>query len=77
MTKGDTLNLSCSVDSHPASSDPVWIFIGTSDKLKNHNKGGNLIITNVNMQHAGEYVCVVAYMNTLLNTFININVISK
>ncbi|KAA0701802.1 hypothetical protein E1301_Tti023229 [Triplophysa tibetana] len=47
VNEGDTLRLSCTVDSHPASSDPVWTLNGSTDKLMNHTSGENLTITNM------------------------------
>ncbi|KAI7801207.1 neuronal acetylcholine receptor subunit alpha-10 precursor [Triplophysa rosa] len=76
VKEGETLNLSCTPDSHPASSVPLWIFIGTTDKLQNIS-GENLSYTNVSKKHGGKYVCAVAYMNVLLTTSININIINN
>ncbi|XP_057206555.1 uncharacterized protein LOC130564491 [Triplophysa rosa] len=76
VKEGETLNLSCTPDSHPASSVPLWIFIGTTDKLQNIS-GENLSYTNVSKKHGGKYVCAVAYMNVLLTTSININIINR
>ncbi|KAA0701797.1 hypothetical protein E1301_Tti016412 [Triplophysa tibetana] len=75
VNEGDTLRLSCTVDSHPASSDPVWTLNGSTDKLMNHTSGENLTITNVSTQHAGEYVCTVNYTDKPWNKSININVV--
>ncbi|XP_056613104.1 sialic acid-binding Ig-like lectin 13 [Triplophysa dalaica] len=75
VNEGDTLRLSCTVDSHPASSNPVWTLNVTTDKLMNLTSDGNLTITNVSSQHAGEYVCSVKYRDMPWNTSININVV--
>ncbi|XP_077063918.1 sialic acid-binding Ig-like lectin 14 [Siphateles boraxobius] len=75
VMEGDTLRLNCSVESHPPSSDPVWSFSGTADKIRNHTSAENLMITNVRKEHAGIYVCEITYMNETLNASITINVI--
>ncbi|KAK7156784.1 hypothetical protein R3I94_006736 [Phoxinus phoxinus] len=77
VMEGDTLRLNCTVESHPPSSDPVWSFNGTVDKIRNHTSAENLMITNVRKEHAGIYVCEMTYMNETLNASITINVIRE
>ncbi|KAK7156787.1 hypothetical protein R3I94_006737 [Phoxinus phoxinus] len=77
VMEGDTLRLNCTVESHPPSSDPVWSFNGTADKIRNHTSAENLMITNVRKEHAGIYVCEMIYMNETLNASITINVIRE
>ncbi|CAM4555702.1 unnamed protein product [Leuciscus chuanchicus] len=75
MMEGDTLRLNCTVESHPPSSDPVWRFSGTADKIRNYTSAENLMINNVRKEHAGIYVCEMTYMMETLNASITIKVI--
>ncbi|KAF4104373.1 hypothetical protein G5714_015360 [Onychostoma macrolepis] len=75
VQEGDTLSLSCTVESHPPSSDPVWSFSGTTDTFMNQTSAESLTITNVTQEHAGVYICMRTYRNKTLNTYFTISVI--
>lgn len=75
--EGDTLRLNCTVEGHPPSSDPVWRFNGTADKIRNYTYAEYLMITNVRKEHAGIYICEMTFMMETLNASITINVIRK
>ncbi|XP_029593416.1 uncharacterized protein LOC115177071 isoform X2 [Salmo trutta] len=58
VREGDTLNLTCSVDSYPPSSSNItWGKNGTTALEQNNSGLATLIISNMTREHAGEYVC--------------------
>uniref|UniRef100_A0A672KZE2 Sialic acid-binding Ig-like lectin 14 n=2 Tax=Sinocyclocheilus grahami TaxID=75366 RepID=A0A672KZE2_SINGR len=75
VREGDTLSLSCTVESHPPSSDPVWSFSGITNIFMNQTSTKYLTIANVGKQHAGVYSCMRTYGNKTLNASITIDVI--
>lgn len=52
-TSGETVRLSCNVDSNPAP-ETTWIKVGSSSVMSSDTK---LVIRNVNEDHVGEYLC--------------------
>ncbi|XP_016339045.1 sialic acid-binding Ig-like lectin 8 [Sinocyclocheilus anshuiensis] len=74
VTEGDTLSLSCTVESHPPSSDPVWSFSGITNIFMNQTST-KYLTANVRKQHAGVYSCMRTYRNKTLNASITIDVI--
>eukprot|EP00063_Salmo_salar_P046256 XP_014021091.1 PREDICTED: sialic acid-binding Ig-like lectin 5 [Salmo salar] len=58
VREGDTLNLTCSVDSYPPSSSNItWSKKGTTALEQNNSGLATVIISNMTREHAGEYVC--------------------
>lgn len=52
-TSGETVRLSCNVDSNPGP-ETTWIKVGSSSVM---SSGSKLLIRNVNQDHVGEYLC--------------------
>lgn len=52
-TSGETVRLSCHVDSNPGP-EVTWIKVGSSSVM---SSGSKLLLRNVNQDHVGEYLC--------------------
>ncbi|XP_026225945.1 sialic acid-binding Ig-like lectin 5 [Anabas testudineus] len=80
---GDTLNLTCSVDSFPASS-MTWTKSGFNDSFNNNDEsqpltqGGQafLIIHNMTADHSGQYICTAKHQIQTLTKHTNVTVTS-
>ncbi|XP_041728577.1 sialic acid-binding Ig-like lectin 5 [Coregonus clupeaformis] len=67
VREGDTLNLTCSVDSYPPSSSNItWSKNGTTALEQNSSGLATLTISNMTREHAGEYVCTAQHHNRTL-----------
>ena len=53
-SSGETVRLSCPVESNPGS-EITWIRVGSSSVIL--NTGSKLIIKNMGVEHVGEYLC--------------------
>ncbi|XP_034552906.1 sialic acid-binding Ig-like lectin 14 [Notolabrus celidotus] len=56
IRKGDTLNLTCSLDSFPLSV-VTWTKPGSNQSHENNTGSVTLVITNVSIAHSGVYIC--------------------
>ncbi|XP_045574349.1 sialic acid-binding Ig-like lectin 5 isoform X2 [Salmo salar] len=67
VREGDTLNLTCSVDSYPPSSSNInWSNTG-STALEQKNSGlAALVVSNLTRELAGDYVCTAQHLNRTL-----------
>ncbi|XP_068997369.1 sialic acid-binding Ig-like lectin 14 isoform X2 [Embiotoca jacksoni] len=73
VQKGDALNLTCSVDSFPASFI-TWTKFGSNKSLlkefgnetQNNNGHASLIIPTVTAEHDGQYMCTARYLKVNL-----------
>ncbi|XP_025766986.1 sialic acid-binding Ig-like lectin 14 [Oreochromis niloticus] len=75
VKEGETLNLTCSVESFPPS--PImWSKPGSDITLHNDTGSATLSIINATTEHSGQYVCTAKHMNNTLQENINITVIS-
>ncbi|XP_026225953.1 sialic acid-binding Ig-like lectin 5 [Anabas testudineus] len=80
---GDTLNLTCSVDSFPASS-MTWTKSGCNESLNKNNEsepltqGGQafLIIHNMTADHSGQYICTAKHQIQTLTKHTHVTVTS-
>uniref|UniRef100_A0A669E524 B-cell receptor CD22 n=1 Tax=Oreochromis niloticus TaxID=8128 RepID=A0A669E524_ORENI len=76
VKEGETLNLTCSVESFPPS--PImWSKPGSDITLHNDTGSATLSIINATTEHSGQYVCTAKHMNNTLQENINITVICK
>ncbi|XP_041728573.1 sialic acid-binding Ig-like lectin 5 isoform X1 [Coregonus clupeaformis] len=67
VREGDTLNLTCSVDSYPPSSSNItWSKKGKTAFDQNSSGLATLTISNMTREHAGEYVCTAQHPNRTL-----------
>ena len=83
VKEGDTLNLTCSVESFPPSLI-TWTKLsnknvknGTETCLQNDTETATLIIPNVTAEHAGKYICTAKHLNNTLTKDVDITVICK
>uniref|UniRef100_A0A7N6F6M6 B-cell receptor CD22 n=1 Tax=Anabas testudineus TaxID=64144 RepID=A0A7N6F6M6_ANATE len=81
---GDTLNLTCSVDSFPASS-MTWTKSGFNDSFNKNDEsqpltqGGQafLIIHNMKADHSGQYICTAKHQIQTLTKHTDVTVTSS
>ncbi|KAM9512359.1 sialic acid-binding Ig-like lectin 7 isoform 3-T3 [Salvelinus alpinus] len=74
VREGDTLNLTCSVDSYPPSSNFNWSKNGTT-ALEQKNSGlAALVVSNLTRELAGDYVCRAQHLNRTLTASIVVTV---
>uniref|UniRef100_A0A3Q3CT30 Ig-like domain-containing protein n=1 Tax=Haplochromis burtoni TaxID=8153 RepID=A0A3Q3CT30_HAPBU len=74
LYEGETLNLTCSVESFPPSLI-MWSKLGSDITLHNDTGSATLSIINATTGHSGQYVCTAKHMNNTLQENINITVI--
>ncbi|XP_071376405.1 sialic acid-binding Ig-like lectin 10 isoform X1 [Centroberyx affinis] len=77
VKEGDALNLTCSVESYPLSI-VTWAKLGSNDtetKLQNGTEKAALFISNVTIEHFGQYICTAQHLNTSQTAYANITVI--
>uniref|UniRef100_A0A3Q2VX57 Ig-like domain-containing protein n=1 Tax=Haplochromis burtoni TaxID=8153 RepID=A0A3Q2VX57_HAPBU len=74
VKEGETLNLTCSVESFPPSLI-MWSKLGSDITLHNDTGSATLSIINATTGHSGQYVCTAKHMNNTLQENINITVI--
>ncbi|XP_063340963.1 sialic acid-binding Ig-like lectin 14 [Pelmatolapia mariae] len=75
VKEGETLNLTCSVESFPPSLI-MWSKLGSDITLHNDTGSATLSIINATTEHSGQYVCTAKHMNNTLQENINITVTS-
>uniref|UniRef100_A0AAZ3RMN5 Ig-like domain-containing protein n=1 Tax=Oncorhynchus tshawytscha TaxID=74940 RepID=A0AAZ3RMN5_ONCTS len=63
VREGDTLNLSCFVDSYPPPPAITWSKNGTTALEQNNSGLASLTISNMTREQAGEYVCKAQHLN--------------
>ena len=83
VKEGDTLNLTCSVQSFPPSLI-MWTKLsdknvknGTETNLQNDTEIATFIIPNMTAEHAGKYICTAKHLNNTLTKEVDITVICK
>ncbi|XP_071253827.1 sialic acid-binding Ig-like lectin 5 isoform X2 [Salvelinus alpinus] len=74
VREGDTLNLSCFVDSYPPPPSITWSKNGTTALEQNNSGLAALTISNMTREHAGEYVCKAQHFNRNLTASIVVTV---
>ncbi|CAI5662088.1 unnamed protein product [Oreochromis niloticus] len=74
VKEGETLTLTCSVESFPPSLI-MWSKLGSDITLHNDTGSATLSIINATTGHSGQYICTVKHMNNTLQENINITVI--
>ncbi|XP_039886437.1 sialic acid-binding Ig-like lectin 10 isoform X2 [Simochromis diagramma] len=73
VKEGETLNLTCSVESFPPSLI-MWSKLGSDITLHNDTGSASLSIINATTGHSGQYVCTAKHMNNTLQENIDITV---
>ncbi|XP_044215580.1 sialic acid-binding Ig-like lectin 10 [Thunnus albacares] len=81
VKEGDTLNLTCSVESFPPSLI-TWTKLDLNTNLQNgidanlQNDTGlsTLIITNVTAEHSGRYICTAKHVDSTLTVYVDVTV---
>uniref|UniRef100_A0A3P8NE64 B-cell receptor CD22 n=1 Tax=Astatotilapia calliptera TaxID=8154 RepID=A0A3P8NE64_ASTCA len=76
VKEGETLNLTCSVESFPPSLI-MWSKLGSDITLHNDTGSATLSIINATTEHSGQYVCTAKHMNNILQENIDITVMSR
>lgn len=84
VKEGDSLNLSCTVESFPPSVIS-WNKSGKENNLlkdnltdlQEVNGRGTFFILNMTAEDAGLYTCTVKYLNQTLTKVVNVTVICK
>uniref|UniRef100_A0A4W5JM26 B-cell receptor CD22 n=1 Tax=Hucho hucho TaxID=62062 RepID=A0A4W5JM26_9TELE len=76
VREGDTLNLTCSVDSYPPPSI-TWSKNGTTAMQQNNSGLAALTISKLTREHAGEYVCKAQHLNRTLTASIVVTVMCE
>ncbi|XP_029593940.1 sialic acid-binding Ig-like lectin 5 isoform X1 [Salmo trutta] len=67
VREGDTLNLTCSVDSYPPSSSNInWSKTGSTAWEQKYSGLAALVVSNLTREHAGDYVCTAQHLNRTL-----------
>ncbi|XP_064804581.1 sialic acid-binding Ig-like lectin 5 [Oncorhynchus masou masou] len=74
VREGDTLNLTCSVDSYPPPPSITWSKNGTTALEQNNSGLASLTISNMTRERAGEYVCKAQHLNRTLTASIVVTV---
>uniref|UniRef100_UPI003AAF2998 sialic acid-binding Ig-like lectin 16 n=1 Tax=Centroberyx gerrardi TaxID=166262 RepID=UPI003AAF2998 len=77
VKEGDALNLTCSAESYPLSI-VTWTKLGsngTETKLQNGTEKAALVISNVTIEHFGQYICTAQHLSTTQTAYANITVI--
>ncbi|XP_045574350.1 sialic acid-binding Ig-like lectin 5 [Salmo salar] len=75
VREGDTLNLTCFVDSYPPPPSITWSKNGTTALEQNNSGLGALTISNMTREHPGEYVCKAQHLNRTLTASTVVTVI--
>ncbi|XP_051812411.1 sialic acid-binding Ig-like lectin 14 isoform X4 [Acanthochromis polyacanthus] len=73
LKKGETLNLTCSVESFPPSF-VAWTKRNCMGSLIRNRRSSTLVIPDVRAEHSGQYVCEAMYMERPLLSYVNITV---
>ncbi|KAM7383082.1 hypothetical protein PAMP_002764 [Pampus punctatissimus] len=77
VKEGDTLNLTCSVESFPPSLI-TWTKLGLDTNLDNRIdadlQNHTLIISNVTVEHAGRYICTAKHQDISSTVYVNVTV---
>ncbi|XP_037532490.1 sialic acid-binding Ig-like lectin 5, partial [Nematolebias whitei] len=81
VREGETLNLTCSVDSFPPS-DVMWTKFGADNLLKNNSSVhlqeeqgiSSVSISNVTVDVSGLYMCMAKHVNKTLSKNVNVTV---
>ncbi|KAM7421354.1 hypothetical protein PAMA_015481 [Pampus argenteus] len=81
VKEGDTLNLTCWVESFPPSLI-TWTKLGLDTNLdnridadlQNHTGSSTLIISNVTVEHAGRYICTAKHQDISSTVYVDVTV---
>ena len=80
VKEGDTLNLTCSVESFPPSLI-TWTKLsdknmknGTETCLQNDTEIATLIIPNVTAEHSGRYICTAKHVDSTPTVYVDVTV---
>ncbi|KAM4580552.1 sialic acid-binding Ig-like lectin 14 isoform 2-T2 [Odontesthes bonariensis] len=73
VMEGETLNLTCSVDSFPPSS-LMWTKLNSCTTLPSNTGSATFVIPNVTAEHSGLYVCTAKYLNMTVITHADVTV---
>ncbi|CAJ1062799.1 Hypothetical predicted protein [Xyrichtys novacula] len=73
LTKGDSLNLTCSVESFPPSHI-TWTLLGSGPDLQNDTGSATLLISDVQAENSGRYICTAKHLNTTVTVFTDVSV---
>ncbi|XP_044064270.1 sialic acid-binding Ig-like lectin 10 isoform X2 [Siniperca chuatsi] len=81
VEEGDTLNLTCSVESFPPSRI-TWTKLGSKTNLHNgldtdlQNDTGtsSLVLPNVTVKHSGQYICTAEHLDTTVTIHADVTV---
>ncbi|XP_037640550.1 sialic acid-binding Ig-like lectin 10 [Sebastes umbrosus] len=73
VEEGETLNLTCSVDSFPPSLI-TWIKLSLNRNLNNDTRSATLVIPNVTAEHSGPYICTAKHLDNNWMEEVNITV---
>ncbi|XP_037642100.1 myelin-associated glycoprotein-like isoform X1 [Sebastes umbrosus] len=73
VEEGETLNLTCSVDSFPPSLI-TWTKLGLNRNLNNDTGPATLVIPNVTAEHSGPYICTAKHLENIRMEEVNITV---
>ncbi|CAI5662077.1 unnamed protein product [Oreochromis niloticus] len=84
VKEGDVLNLTCTVESFPATL-VVWKKCRSKTKLHSetytdlHSDTGSatLVVYNVTTEHSGQYICTAKYLNMIPTSYLNVTVSYK
>ncbi|XP_078108456.1 myelin-associated glycoprotein-like isoform X2 [Sander vitreus] len=74
VKEGETLNLTCSVESFPPSLI-TWTNLGLNRTLNNDTGTATLVILNVTAEYSGQYICTAKNQDNTLTKEVNITVI--
>ncbi|XP_047455854.1 hemicentin-1-like isoform X2 [Mugil cephalus] len=73
VTEGETLNVTCSVDSFPPSLI-TWTKLSSNTILHNNTGSASLVISDVTTEDSGQYVCTATHLNTTVTLHADVTV---
>lgn len=83
IEKGDSLNLTCSMESFPPPRI-TWSKHGSNTNLHHESKtdlenheSATLVIHSATLEHSGQYICTAEHLDTTVTTFADVSVICE
>ncbi|XP_047455850.1 Schwann cell myelin protein-like isoform X2 [Mugil cephalus] len=73
VKEGETLNVTCSVDSFPPSLI-TWTKLSSNTILHNNTGSASLVISDVTTEDSGQYVCTATHLNTTVTLHADVTV---